>query len=256
MVVSIVLPAGSFLPMPAIIVHVGAMISIAVLHAIYHIGLKGAGLFFSVVIAIEWCCEQINVSFDGIVFGHVIYKDALLGPKLGDIPLVVPLAFAALCWPTYVLINLILKNSVVFRDRDEKIWSVMWRCLLYAMANASWSFAVEPACLKMGFYYYTAHVGDPNTFFGVPMSEFRGWTVMAFFQFFIFFGLLAPRLNLPAERPVHRLVDAAPLILFGGFAAFLTLNPIHSAIGAVTLWTMGLLVLLSSYKLIQGDSIS
>lgn len=245
-----VLPAGRVLPPTFAVMHVAAMIFMAGYHSVRHIGAKAAALFFGMMVVLEWMAEQINISGSGWVFGHVIYDDHLVGPKLGDVPVIVPVAFAALVWPTFVMVNLLLEERVVVLRQREGLVPLAWRCALYALVHTAWSFAIEPTCLATGLYRYTAlHGAEPGTFFGVPMSELRGWSILAFIQFFTYSRFVAPRLTLPPPRPIDLRVDLTPFLLYGGFALFLVLKPVTPAVGAVTLWTMGFYMIASSYKL-------
>lgn len=244
-----VLPAGRVLPPAFAVMHVAAMIFMAGFHSVHHIGARPAGIFFGMMVVLEWLAEQINISGSGWVFGHVIYDDHLVGPKLGDVPIIVPIAFAALVWPTFVMVNLLLEQRVVVLRKREGLGSLAWRCALYALVHTAWSFAIEPTCMATGLYRYDRLAGTAGTFFGVPMSELRGWAILAFIQFFAYARFIAPRLAIPEPKPVDLRIDVTPFLLYGGFALFLVLKPVDPAIGAVTLWTMGFYMLASAYRL-------
>lgn len=247
-----VLPAGRVLPPAFAVLHVAAMIFMAGFHSVHHIGAKPAGVFFAMMVVLEWIAEQVNISGSGWVFGHVTYDDHLVGPKLGDVPIIVPIAFAALVWPTFVMVNLLLEQRVVVLRKREGLVPLAWRCALYALVHTAWSFAIEPTCMATGLYGYDRLSAGTATFYGVPMSELRGWAILAFIQFFAYSRFIAPRLAIPEPRPLDLRIDATPFVLYGGFALFLVLKPVNPAIGAVTLWTMGFYMLASSYRLMAA----
>ncbi len=247
-----VLPAGRVLPPAFAVLHVAAMIFMAGFHSVHHIGAKPAATFFGMMVVLEWLAEQVNISGSGWVFGHVTYDDHLVGPKLGDVPIIVPIAFAALVWPTFVMVNLLLERQVVVLRKREGLLPLVWRCALYALVHTAWSFAIEPTCMATGLYGYDRLAPGTPTFYGVPMSELRGWAVLAFIQFFAYSRFIAPRLTIPEPRAIDLRVDATPFVLYGGFGLFLVLKPVAPAIGAVTLWTMGFYMLASSYRLVTA----
>ncbi len=110
---TISLPMGQLIPAPFIMLHVPAMLLMAFAHCVHHLGTSQSLGFFLTVTAIEWIWEQTNISFGGIIFGSLSYHDSLIGPKLGAIPVIVPLAFAAICWPAFVITNLLLHGHPV-----------------------------------------------------------------------------------------------------------------------------------------------
>jgi uncharacterized membrane protein len=249
--VMIALPTGELLPPLWAVPHVAAMVFMAGFHCVHHLGAKQAVAFFLVIVLIEGISEQINIAFGGIFFGDLIYHDTLAGPKIGDVPIIVPFAVAALMWPPFVMVNIMLhERAVVIAEKGEGILRFIWRCAILAFVHTAWAFGIEPVTIKMGVYQYVGlDASSPGTFYGVPMSEFRGWWVMAFVMFFVYSKFVAPRIEMPKERPVNIWIDATPYVLYGGFALFLILDPMNPAIGVVTLWTMGLYIAMSAYKL-------
>jgi uncharacterized membrane protein len=247
----IVLPTGQTLPAHWGIVQASAMLLMVVLHAVHHIGGKQALAFFAVCVIGEWTCEQINISFGGIFFGHLIYDDVLVGPKIGDVPFVVPFTVGAFMWPPLVIGSIMLhERAVVVAEKGEGFIRLVFRCAIFAMIHVAWLFGIEPTAMKMGLYEYVGlTIDSPNTFYGVPMSEVLGWSLMAFGMYFVYCKFLAPRFEMPKERVVSPWVDSIPYLLYGGFALFLTVDPVDSGVGMAVLWTMGLYTLMSIYKL-------
>jgi len=67
------------------------------------------------------------------------------------------------------------------------------------------------------------------------------------------YTLLAPLMTLPAKKPVGVLMESTPLILFGGFAAWLVVKPIDPIAGMFALWTMGLSIIQCLYKILYSQ---
>ncbi len=72
---------------------------------------------------------------------------------------------------------------------------------------------------------------------------------MAFAMYFVYGKFVAPRIEMPKERAVDPWIDSIPYLLYGGFAVFLTVDPVDAGVGMAVLWTMGLYTLMSIYKL-------
>jgi len=254
------LPQGTFLPGPGTAIHATTMLLMCVVHGVYCFGAYQSIGFFITAMIVEWSFEQANISFGGFIFGKVIYNDELLGPKLGDVPIFVPVGIYFMCWPSYVMGNIIMHQKVVVLKEDS-IFQLIWRCFIYSMIHTAWSLAIDPACLRYGFYTYTeteavgGHIPMSDTYWGVPISEFQGWTVMVFTQWFLFLAFISPFLPAPIrqesfKRRIERFESfhLTPVFLYAGFTLLLISNPINKALGAITFWVMGMPVLFALYQ--------
>lgn len=232
-----------------------SMAGIAVLHSLRHLGVKHALLYFGVIVLVELTLEQVNIWTHGGVFGELKYPDQYFGPKIGDVPVAVPLAMCAINWPTYVIVNLILFRRVVMSSRQLGVVAALAHCAILATMHTAWSFCAEPMALANGILYRPT-VGDHSgvTHWGVPVVEFCGWWLMAFVQFAIFSFIVARVAGLPAEKPVHRWVDSAPLVLYGGTALLLLANPINNDLAIGTVFTMVTYVSLACFALFASST--
>jgi len=250
---TISLPMGQLIPPWAICFHVPAMVLMAFSHALHHMGARQSLAFFALVTAVEWSWEQLNASFGGFIFGPLAYHDTLIGPKLMDIPVIVPLAYAAIAWPATAMVNVMLHDHPVVRSgAHEPLLHFVWRCAIVSTVHTAWSFGVEPLCIKFGAMHYTDHpvtgTWQPGTFWGVPFTEFRGWWLMALFALTLHGRLVAPRLPLPPAKALDLVIDSTPCLLYGGFAAWLVVRAIDPVAGAFSLFTMGLCIVQAGYK--------
>jgi len=272
--VDISLPPGRFMPSPWTEIHGFVMLFMSLIHSVYSLGAVQSLAFFVSNNVIEWLFEQSNISLGGFIFGPLFYADGLLGPKVGDVPIIVPLAIYFFCWPAYCLGNLILhkKPIVFFREevKNETYLHLAVRCLVYGMLHTAWSLSIDPACVNYGFYTYTAVEGarSPHpdaeviplkeTYFGVPLSEFRGWTILVFTQWFVYLAVVAPffKGNQPQtkknrDKPGRKLElfdFLSPALLYGGFAVYLFVNPLNNALGIVACWVLGFPVIMAVYQ--------
>lgn len=232
-----------------------AMAGIALLHSLRHLGIKHALLYFGIIVMIELILEQVNIWTHGGVFGQLSYPDGYFGPKIGDVPIAVPLAMCAINWPTYVMVNLILFKRVVVTSKNLGGLAALAHCAILATMHTAWSFCAEPMALANEILLRPT-VGDHSglTHWGVPIVEFRGWWLMAFIQFAVFSFILARLFTLPEEKPVNKWLDSAPLILYGGTAVLLLSNPVNNALAIGTVFTMITYVSLAFFVLFTMKS--
>src|SRR5207248_417326 len=107
--------------------------------------------------------EAIGVA-TGYPFGAYSHSDAL-GPKLLGVPLVIPLAWTWMAWPSWLVAGRLVAG--------------FWRVPLAGLALASWDLFLDPQMVAAG--YWTWH--DPRPALpgvpGVPISNYVGWFVVA-----------------------------------------------------------------------------
>lgn len=249
---------GVLLPPLGIIFHVAAITTLAASHALLHLGGRNAFIFMVWCVVVEWALEQLNVWYDGFIFGRLVYSDQA-GPKLIDIPIIVPFCFASLVWPSIVIVSLLLHDRVCYFGAAGESWfHTLFRSALVAAVHTMWSPSVEPLVVKQGVLTYTDTPPTPGadprgpigTFLFVPMSEFRSWFLMALLMVV---GYSRARLTLPPPRKPSFAIDSAPLVLFGMFALWLTLRPVDNTGGLFALFTMTFCVAMAAYKLMLLD---
>lgn len=83
----------------------------SVFHAAYALGWRRTLAFFALAAAISWTYEQVGVE-TGLIYGKYHYTDAL-GPKLGHVPIIIPVAWFMMIYPSYIIANLVTKGRFV-----------------------------------------------------------------------------------------------------------------------------------------------
>ena len=86
----------------------GAMwlfILFAVCHACYTLGWRHTLILFGASAVISWGYEQLGVA-TGLIYGPYHYSD-MLGAKLGHVPVLIPLGWFMMIYPSYIIANLI-----------------------------------------------------------------------------------------------------------------------------------------------------
>ncbi|MUL49003.1 hypothetical protein FZI85_04545 [Mycobacterium sp. CBMA293] len=226
-------------------------------HMLKHLGVKLASAYFVMATVVEWAFEQANISFGGFVWGDLRYGQlSMLGPHIGSVPLLVPVAMTALLWPVYVIINVMLDGKIVVDPRTLRPWQVVWHCVLYGMLHAWIAFLANGFCTKFGVYEWVGKsraLAPQDSFFGDPALPL-GWTVWGFVVTLVISFVLIPTLGhdalaWSAARPLSW-VDAAPIVVIGSYAFALFLNPVNQSVGSVIVFMFGFISLLSLYRFV------
>ena len=140
--------------------------------------LGAAAAAFALGLAAEWAGTRT-----GLPFGAYRYT-GLLRPAAGTVPLVVPLAWAAMGLPGYAV------GATVARTRAGRIATG-------AVALTAWDLFLDPQMVRNGFWRW-AH---PGSYQGVPLSNFAGWLLVSAALMAVFDGLL--RSKSPQLTPHH-----------------------------------------------------
>jgi uncharacterized membrane protein len=137
-----------------------------------------AAAAFALGLAAEWAGTRT-----GFPFGTYRYT-GLLRPAAASVPLVVPLAWAAMGLPSYAV------GATVTRSRAGRI-------AVGAVALTAWDLFLDPQMIRNGFWRW-AH---PGRYQGVPLSNFAGWLLVSAVLMAAFDGLL--RSKSPQLTPHH-----------------------------------------------------
>ena len=120
--------------------------------------------FFTVALVFGWGIEAIGTG-TGFPFGQYTYGDRL-GPDIGSVPWVIPLAWAMMGYPAYVVAARACRTAVA-------------RVALAAAILATWDLFLDPQMVSEGHWGFAhpepALPGVP----GIPLSNFAGWLLAA-----------------------------------------------------------------------------
>jgi putative membrane protein len=181
--------------------------------AIHLLGARAALRFVVIGVALGWLAEELGAT-RGWFFGSYVYTD-VLGPRLGAVPVIIPLMWFALAYIAYVIANLIVWQSP--SDGAAPWLQSLTMSLLAAMIVTAYDLGADPYMVfTLKAWIMTMKDG---WWFGETLEGFFGWTFVAFVIIFIF------RLGLRARAPVAALPVArrhalVPLAIYGGNMAF------------------------------------
>jgi putative membrane protein len=161
----------------------------ALLHGTQNLGWKHTLLLLALTFAISLLFESVGVA-TGWVYGPYHYTDKL-GPKfLGLVPLLIPVAWFMMTYPSYVIARHLVP---VLR----KGW--IWRLLVAALGGlimTAWDLAMDPMMVAGGHWVWE----QPGAYFGIPLQNYWGWWLTTFVTFWLFLSLAHIE---PEPNPSH-----------------------------------------------------
>jgi len=123
---------------------------------------KGIAIFVIITLIVSGIMENLSI-LTGFPFGHYYYTDAL-GPKVTLVPLLIFPSYIAFGYLAWVLSTLIVP-------------------LVASFMMVAWDLSLDPIASTINQTWIWTRGGG---YFGVPISNFLGWslTVYVFFQLF------------------------------------------------------------------------
>jgi uncharacterized membrane protein len=167
----------------------------AVLHGWQTLGWKHTLSLLALTFAVSLLFESVGVA-TGWIYGPYHYT-AKLGPKfLGLVPLLIPVAWFMMTYPSYILARYLV-------PKIKQAW--VWRATVSALGAAimtAWDLAMDPMMVNGGHWVWE----QKGAYFGIPLQNFWGWWVTIFVTFWLFATItgLNPK-NLFAGQPFSRL---------------------------------------------------
>jgi uncharacterized membrane protein len=104
--------------------------------------------------------EAVGVA-TGFPFGFYDYSGEL-GPKLLDVPLIIPLAWTWMAWPAWVAATRLLRSRV-------------GRVLVAAAGLAAWDLFLDPQMVAEGYWRWQSPSPALPGVPGVPIGNYLGW---------------------------------------------------------------------------------
>ncbi|MBV8815965.1 MAG: carotenoid biosynthesis protein [Verrucomicrobia bacterium] len=226
-----------FVLLPQVGVHlrVIALTLFAFIHAGASFGWKVGSLMFLTTAFVTWSFEQVGVA-TGAIYGHYHYSD-MLGPKLGAIPILIPLAWFMMIYPSYLVTNLVFDGRMFPESTDVR--QILIRALLAAMVMTAWDAVIDPAMSHAGFWVWE-HGGS---YFGVPRHNFAGWLATTFVVYLVF-GFLHRWLK-PFVNQRRDCFGLLPILAYAAVALVQVANQNVTPTSIVALFAMGFPVLLA-----------
>lgn len=233
----------------------------AMLHGSRRLGGRTLAVFFVITFVVSWCYESLSIA-TGFPFGNYHYT-ANLGPKLGQVPLLIMPAYFAVCYLSWNLAHVLL-------DKFDQQADTLLRFAVPVVASfimVMWDMSMDPARATVSKAWIWH---DGGGYFGVPFSNFVGWflCVYTIFQLLAIY-LLRTGANGASQagddRQAHwHQVTALYGATFIEFAAFAWMPPqgtvtdaanqvwslpaLYETLGLVAMFTMLFVTVLAFFK--------
>jgi putative membrane protein len=149
-------------------------------HASVALGLRLTLAFFAITTVTSWIFEEIGV-VTGLIFGPYHYTSSL-GPWVGSVPVLIPLAWFMLVYPSYALANLIGHGWPVGTPGGRG--HLVRLAILGALLITAWDLVVDPILSGPTVGAWVWERGGP--YYGVPVQNSLGWIVTSFTVYLLY----------------------------------------------------------------------
>jgi putative membrane protein len=147
------------------------------IHGARRYGWKGIVVFLVIALIVSNILENLSI-MTGFPFGHYYYT-AGLGPKLFLVPILIGPSYVAVGYLAWVL-STILVGEV---RRRSTVFTAVAVPFVASFMMVAWDLCLDPNASTIQHNWIWTQGGG---YFGVPLSNFLGWslTVYVFFQLF------------------------------------------------------------------------
>jgi putative membrane protein len=207
--------------------------SLSLVHAIYLLGWRRALAVFALTVGLSFGFEYVGVR-TGLIFGRYVYTH-VLGPEiLGTVPLVIPLAYFMVIYPSAMVANLLTRGRPTGKHRT--LAGILAAALLTAGVTTAWDLALDPVMVHDVRAWIWEEAGP---YFGIPFHNFYGW-VATTFTIALTWRLVERQIPMKPLGRAYRLFLLLPLAAYGGlgFGDLLIADP--TGIRVIVPFAMGL----------------
>ncbi len=233
-----------YTPLPAFFGNIHALtlflLLFSLLHAAYALGTRHALLFFALTAIISWGYEQVGVA-TGWVYGAYHYTD-VLGPKVGYVPALIPLAWFMMIYPSYVIANLISRGRPY--GSGGTLGGVIWLALLSGAVMTAWDLVIDPILSASNVQAWIWEEGGP--YFGIPACNFAGW-MLTTVTVYLAYSLYEWRMPPPISATSHA-AAGLPLVAYGAMLCSDLLVGGPPALVIIAPFVMGVPVLVAAER--------
>jgi uncharacterized membrane protein len=218
-----------------------AMASLA--HAWYTLGGRNTLAFFGLSAIISWVFEQLGVA-TGLIFGAYHYT-SYLGARLGDVPLLIPLAWFMMIYPSYVIANLALRRRP--SGTPPGLAPLISRAVVSAVVMTLWDLVIDPILSGPSVRAWVWEAGGP--YFGIPIHNYAGW-LLTTFTVYVAYRAVEQRFEPAPLGPVTARVAALPVATYGLMLASNLLSGIAPAgLAVIGTAAMGVPIAVAAWRL-------
>jgi uncharacterized membrane protein len=218
----------------------------SLLHAQYLLGWRHTLLFFGLSTLISLIYEEVGVG-TGLIFGPYHYTD-VLGMKIGLVPILIPIAWFAMIYPSYVIANLITDGQP--GGSRGGLIRIAWVSLLSAMVMTAWDLLIDPILSSPGTH---AWVWERNgSYFGIPIHNYLGW-ILTTFTVYLLYRLFERR---SAPKPAGVITNWTGALAIIAYGSMMVANMLTGPAALIVIgpFAMGLPILIALDRLLHRSS--
>ncbi|MEU4236622.1 carotenoid biosynthesis protein [Actinoplanes sp. NPDC026619] len=209
--------------------------AMSVAHAALTRGLRAAGALIGTATVGGFAVEAIGVA-TGFPFGTYDYSGEL-GPKLLEVPLIIPLAWTWMAWPAWIAATHLTKRPLA-------------RIGLAGLGLAAWDLFLDPQMVAEGYWRWHSPTPALPGVPGIPIGNYLGWLGFALLLMLALSAAGGRSIKTPTEG------DAPILTLwFWTYASSVLAHAVFLGLPASAAWgavVMGAAVLPVAAKMIRA----
>jgi uncharacterized membrane protein len=200
-----------------------------VLFALIHCtAVEGPGrtaLFFAISAIVSYAMEEFGVR-TGLIYGAYHYGD-LLGAKLGHVPVIIPLAWFMMIYPSWVVARALIRGINV-----HSIPGLTALAAVAAMVMTAWDVVMDPGMAAAGNWIWE----NGGAYFGVPRHNYFGWLLTTFLVYWIVGWLWRDTSH---KTSATKTFEALPVIVYSFFAVRYVTAGSFPALQLIAMFSMG-----------------
>lgn len=203
----------------------------------------------AIMVVIAYASEFIG-THTGVVFGDYAYSPTAIGPLVGEVPILLPLAYFSMGYGAYVVTRVMLGNDTRRLGSGE----LLLTSLIAGITMTLIDIVSDPiASTVLGKWTWEGG----GAYFGVPVHNFYGWLATTFTFFVVVSLLLNTRANVQLiARPRKRSFPAQAVVLYASYGIGVGLNPllghqdaIYASMAMLASFTTALPALVASWRI-------
>jgi putative membrane protein len=207
----------------------------ALAHCVSTEGWRRTAQFFAVSAVVSYLLEETGVR-TGLVYGVYHYSDQL-GAKLGHVPVLIPLAWFMMIYPSWAVARTLFRRSNM-----GSLTGLIAQALVAAWVMTAWDVVMDPGMAASGAWVWE----QGGSYFGVPFRNYFGWILTTFLVYWIVGWLWR---HTESELGVDRTFAALPVFVYSFFALRYCLQNHFPALQVVALFSMGTPALMALIQL-------
>ena len=172
-------------------------------HAIWSLGSRQTLLFLGLTFGVSLLFESVGV-LTGWVYGPYHYTDRLGFKIFGLVPLLIPIAWFMMIYPSHVLVE-----QLAGAGRGSGLGRTIWLAGLSALAMTAWDLVMDPIMVATGNWVWEVE----GAYFGIPIRNYGGWLVTTFSIYLLYRLIVARRVSRPWGTS-SQLFQSLPLLAY------------------------------------------